>query len=125
MMVWQGGADLGKEPSCRNDPGIDELAEALKTLSDPNRLRMMCFLSGGERCVCDVESELGISQQLASHHLNVLRDAGFLKMRRTGTWSFYSVDRRKLKRAGDGFMRYLDHEKVRSGSIPASVTRCG
>ncbi len=107
------------------DPGIDELADALKTLSDPSRLRMMCYLSCGEKCVCDVESELGISQQLASHHLNVLRDAGFLKARRMGTWSFYSVESRKLKRVGNLFTRFLDHEKVRSDSVSASVARCG
>jgi len=113
---------MSRELNCKSDPGIDELAEALKTLSDPNRLRMMCYLAGGERCVCDVESELGISQQLASHHLNVLRDAGFLKMRRMGTWSFYSVDSRKLKRVGNVFMRYLDYEKARSGVVAASST---
>ena len=110
---------MRRELNCRSDPGIDELAEALKTLSDPNRLRMMCFLSGGEKCVCDVESELAISQQLASHHLNVLRDAGFLKTRRMGTWSFYSVDSRKLKRVENVFMRYLDHGKIRSGCTAA------
>ncbi len=115
---------MARELNCKTDPRIDELAEALKTLSDPNRLRMMCFLSGGERCVCEVESELGISQQLASHHLNILRDAGFLKMRKTGTWSFYSVDRKKLKRVGGVYLRYLDHEKVQDIPHAAAAVSC-
>lgn len=29
---------------CMEDPGIVELAEGLKTLSDPNRLRILCLL---------------------------------------------------------------------------------
>jgi DNA-binding transcriptional ArsR family regulator len=59
-------------PKCKSDPRVIELAEALKVLSDPNRLRIMCLLSGGEKCVCEVERELEISQQLSSHHLGVL-----------------------------------------------------
>jgi DNA-binding transcriptional ArsR family regulator len=93
---------------CRDDPRIIELADALKTLSDPNRLRIMCFLSQGEKCVCEVEQELDISQQLSSHHLSVLRDTGFLKARKEGIWSYYSVDGQFMKRVRDLFSRYLD-----------------
>lgn len=108
-----------EKPKCREDPRIPELAEALKTLSDPNRLRIMCFLSKGERCVCDVESELGISQQLTSHHLNILKDAGFLRMRKEGTWSHYSVDRKFLKGLNEIFGEYLDYRKVICGERAA------
>lgn len=99
---------------CKDDPRIIELAEALKILSDPNRLRIMCFLSQGEKCVCEVERELDISQQLSSHHLNVLRETGFLKGRKEGTWSYYSVDRQFLKRVDDIFSAYLDYRRVDS-----------
>jgi DNA-binding transcriptional ArsR family regulator len=109
-------------PECRRDPGINDLADALKALSDANRLRVMCFLSAGERCVCEVESELGISQQLASHHLNVLKDAGLLILRKEGTWSYYSIDVNNLKRANQQFMKYLDFTKVISQA--ASTTCC-
>jgi DNA-binding transcriptional ArsR family regulator len=101
-----------QEPSCRRDPRVIELADALKMLSDPNRLRMMCFLLTGEKCVCDVERELGISQQLTSHHLNVLKEAGFLKMRKEGTSSHYSVDREYLKQINDMFEQFLSFRKV-------------
>lgn len=101
---------------CVSDPGIDDLAEGLKTLSDPNRLRVICMLLKGERCVCEVERELGISQQLASHHLSVLKDSGFLSLRKEGTSSYYAVDRAKLKRTTDIFLTYLDHNKE---TVPA------
>jgi ArsR family transcriptional regulator len=105
-----------KELECRRDPRIDQLADALKALSDTNRLRIMCFLSAGERCVCEVESELRISQQLASHHLNVLREAGFLVLKKRGTWSYYSVDADSLRKANEYFLRYLDFKNVVSGA---------
>jgi DNA-binding transcriptional ArsR family regulator len=101
-----------KEPSCRRDPRVIELAEALKILSDPNRLRMMCYLLAGEKCVCDVERELGISQQLTSHHLSVLKEAGFLVMRKEGTSSHFSVDREYLKRVNEMFEQFLSFRKV-------------
>ena len=104
-------AEKGK-PKCVNDPGIIELAEGLKVLSDPNRLRIMCFLLKGERCVCEVEEELGISQQLTSHHVNILKDRGFLELRKEGTSSYYSVSRDRLQRLSEVFAEYLDYRKV-------------
>ncbi len=94
---------------CVADPGIVELAESMRVLSDANRLRVMCLLLRGERCVCEVERELGISQQLASHHLNVLKDAGFLVARKEGTSSYYAVVEEKLERALAVMNRYLGH----------------
>ena len=104
------------EPRCKKDPRIPELAEALKTLADANRLRIMCYLSRGESCVCDIETELGISQQLTSHHVNVLKEAGFLKLRKEGTRYNYSIDREFLERVNESFSTYLDHRNVECGS---------
>jgi len=105
----------GTEPRCKNDPRIPELAEALKTLADPNRLRIMCYLSKGESCACDIETELGISQQLTSHHVNVLKEAGFLKLRKEGTRYNYSIDRAFLKRVNESFGDYLDYRNAECG----------
>lgn len=109
---------------CMDDPRILELAEALKTLSDPNRLRIMCMLLKGERCVCEVEGELGVSQQLASHHLNVLKESGFLSLRKEGTSSYYSVDRGRLEIITRVFMTYLDYRK-QGDSPEAGLVCCG
>lgn len=105
----------GAKPRCTKDTRIPELAEALKTLADPNRLRIMCYLSRGERCVCDIESELGISQQLTSHHVNVLKDGGFLVLRKEGTRYNYSIDKEFLKRITGIFEDYLDYRNVECG----------
>lgn len=106
---------MAHEPVCKNDPRIEELAEALKVLADPTRLRMMCFLSKGESCVCEVEQELGISQQLTSHHLHVLMDSGFLILRKQGARYYYSIDRDYLARIDETFDHYLNYRNVGCG----------
>ncbi|MBU1672277.1 MAG: metalloregulator ArsR/SmtB family transcription factor [Actinobacteria bacterium] len=103
-------------PRCRKDPRVEDLAEAMKTLSDPTRIRVLCFLRGGEACVCDIEQHLGISQQLTSHHLHVMRDAGFLRMRKDGTRSLYAIDVEFLKRVCGVFEEYVDWRKVAVGA---------
>ncbi len=99
---------------CVADAGMVDLAEDLKILSDPNRLRIMCLLLKGERCVCEVEGELGISQQLASHDMNVLKEGGFLVSRKEGTASYYAVERGKLEAMTQTFLAYLDYKKSAS-----------
>ncbi len=104
---------MGREPpKCKEDPRIPELADGLKVLSDASRVRIICFLRDGEACVCDVERHLGISQQLTSHHLHVLLDAGLLRMRRDGTRSLYSIDVEHLRNIYEIFEDYLDWRKV-------------
>ncbi len=71
---------------------MKNLLRALKALSDETRLRILNVLLERECCVCEVMQALDISQTRASRNLNVLYDAGFLKMRREGLWCIYSID---------------------------------
>jgi ArsR family transcriptional regulator len=73
------------------------LVKAAKALSDETRLRILNLLLVRECCVCEVMQVLDISQTRASRNLNLLYDAGFLKVRREGLWAYYSVDKSSLK----------------------------
>ena len=66
--------------------------KALKALSDETRLRIINLILIRECCVCEVMQALKISQTRASRNLNILYDAGFLKLRKEGLWSLYSLD---------------------------------
>lgn len=105
----------GETPRCLKDQRIDKLAEAMKALSDPTRIRILCFLKDGEACVCDIEEHLEISQQLTSHHLIVMREAGLVHMRKDGTRSLYSIDVDTLKTVNETFDEYADWKKVKVG----------
>ncbi len=66
--------------------------KAFKTLSDESRLRILNLILERECCVCEVMQALQISQSKASRGLTALYDAGFLKQRKDGLWSLYSID---------------------------------
>ncbi|MCS7054912.1 MAG: metalloregulator ArsR/SmtB family transcription factor [Thermoflexales bacterium] len=72
---------------------LGRLHTVLKSLSEPNRLRIFALLTHGERCVCDIESAMTIPQNLASHHLRVLREAGLIEVRREGRWAYYRINK--------------------------------
>ena len=69
-----------------------DLIKATKALSDETRLRILNILLERECCVCEAMQALDISQSRASRNLGILQDAGFLKARRDGAWTVYSVD---------------------------------
>jgi ArsR family transcriptional regulator len=71
---------------------MKKIIKSMGLLSDETRLRILNVLAGGESCVCEVMQALGISQSAASRGLTSLCDAGFLKVRRDGPWSLYSID---------------------------------
>lgn len=66
--------------------------KAFKALSDETRLRILNILLERECCVCEVMQVLNLSQTRASRNLSALHDAGFLKLRKDGLWSLYSID---------------------------------
>ena len=71
--------------------------KAFKALSDETRLRILNLLLEKECCVCEVMQALDISQTRASRNLSALYDAGFLRLRKDGLWSLYSIDREGMK----------------------------
>ena len=80
------------------------MAQAAKinaVLSDGNRLRILCLLKDGERCVCEIWRNLALSQNLVSHHLKTLKNAGLLRSRKDGLRIYYSLNKTALKKAVD------------------------
>ena len=70
------------------------VANALKALADPLRLRMLSAIATdprGESCVCDLAELADVSQPTISHHLKVLKDTGLLSSQRRGTWVYYRI----------------------------------
>jgi ArsR family transcriptional regulator, arsenate/arsenite/antimonite-responsive transcriptional repressor len=79
-----------------------ELVLAFKALSDPTRLKILELLktrgqsccdliARNERglCACDIEKAVGLSQAAVSHHMDLLRRAGFVEANKRGRWMFY------------------------------------
>ena len=64
----------------------------LQAVADPARLAILRHLSDvPEVCACDFTETCDVSQPTVSHHLKVLRDAGWIDGQRRGTWIWYSL----------------------------------
>ena len=63
-----------------------------KAFCNSTRASIVEQLMSGEKCVCEITAHVGGSQPLISHHLAVLRDAGFVTMRGQGARTYYAID---------------------------------
>ena len=80
---------------------IETAAKALKAISHPLRLKIVCVVGGAEVCVQDIVDAVGTSQSNISQHLAILRDKGVLNTRKDANRVFYRVaDQRTLQLVG-------------------------
>ncbi len=84
-----------KPKCCKNKKFADELlktAEFLKIIAEQNRLKIICILRNGEKCVCDIWQYLELPQNLVSHHLKVLKDFDLISSRKESLKIFYKLN---------------------------------
>jgi DNA-binding transcriptional ArsR family regulator len=68
------------------------LADRAKALGDPTRLTLAAALAAtDELCVCDLAWVAEKPDNLVSHHLRTLRNAGLVSSRRDGKMVMYAV----------------------------------
>ena len=66
-------------------------ARFMKSLSHPDRLKILCVLSIEEQTVTEIEQAVGASQSSVSQHLSKLKDEGIVSARRDGRQIIYSI----------------------------------
>ncbi len=71
---------------------IERASRALKAMSHPLRLKILCTLGEEEVSVHDIVSRVGSSQSNISQHLAILRDKGILNARKDANRVFYRVN---------------------------------
>lgn len=71
---------------------MDVFLETVSALNDETRIKLLAFLdTHGALCVCDLQESFGMIQSRLSRHLKILKDGGFLRVDRCGTWAYYSI----------------------------------
>ena len=86
------GGSEARRRSLMSAGAVEALAETFRVLGDPTRVRILDALSGGELCVCDIASLVGISESAVSHQLRLLRGMRLVRHRRSGPLVFYALD---------------------------------
>jgi DNA-binding transcriptional ArsR family regulator len=66
-------------------------AAMLRAAGEPERLRLLDLLAGGEQCVTEIAAATGDAMPTVSQRLQILRREGLLSTRREGKHVFYAV----------------------------------
>ena len=68
-----------------------EMAELFKTFGDSTRIKILCVLFDGEKCVQEITDATGASQSAVSHQLRILKTARLVRARRQGKQVCYCL----------------------------------
>jgi ArsR family transcriptional regulator, arsenate/arsenite/antimonite-responsive transcriptional repressor len=81
-------ADAGPVPVSDAETAV---AGLLSVVADPMRWRIVSLLAGAELCTTHLQDLLGATQNLVSHHLKVLREAGVVQTAPCGRFTYYRL----------------------------------
>lgn len=76
---------------------ISEVAELFKACGDTTRAGIICALTDGELCVCDIANRLGMTSSAISHQLRILKHTRIVQSRREGKSILYALDDHHIK----------------------------
>ncbi len=86
-----GASSLPMDSLMSHDGEIERASRALKAMSHPLRLKILCTLGDQENSVQGIVDHVGTSQSNISQHLGILRDKGILTCRKDANRVYYRV----------------------------------
>jgi DNA-binding transcriptional ArsR family regulator len=97
-----------------------DLAEVLRALADPIRLRIVeLLLEGGETTCAPLAVEVGIADSTLSHHLRQMREAGITRTRADGVLRWTSLRTEDLENRFPGLLGWLQNALHPKPAAPA------
>jgi DNA-binding transcriptional ArsR family regulator len=94
-----------------------------KALGDPQRVRALMALQGGERCLCQLIGLLGLSPSTVSKHMAILIQAGLVESRKEGRWVYYRLPGERAHPCVTGAVRWLKGCLRKDPQVRADVQR--
>jgi len=70
---------------------IKDLTRTGKALGDPQRVRALAALRGGELCLCGLITLLKLAPSTVSKHMSLLVQAELVLSRKDGRWVYYRI----------------------------------
>ncbi len=94
--------------------------KTLHALGDENRQHLILHMAQMGRCegvrVGEITAKTHLSRPTVSHHLQILKDAGLVKMRREGTRNYYYFDADTA--AMEDLIQMLTHAAAIMAALP-------
>ena len=74
------------------EESLEDFLQTTGALYDETRVKLLKFIEqNGAMCVCDLQESFDMLQSRLSRHLKILKDAGFLNLKKEGRWAYYSI----------------------------------
>jgi len=100
-----------------------ELADFLRVLSHPHRIRIIEELRNAERDVNSLQEALGISHSGVSQHLMVLRSHRLVSERREGRRVFYQLPQPEIASWLMDATRFLEKESAAAAELRKAIDK--
>ncbi|HYE84549.1 MAG TPA: winged helix-turn-helix domain-containing protein [Clostridia bacterium] len=86
---------------------LDELSTILKVIDDKSRMEILRLLVNNKSYGKALSDLVGISTPTVSHHLDILKQAGFIKEEKIRNIKYFYADKEKLKKVIDDINKYF------------------
>lgn len=86
---------------------IESSSLTFKALADPTRRRILDLLRDGDLSAGDLAAEFDMAKASVSHHLNLLKQAGLVRVRRQGQHQIYTLHTTVFQEALQWMMNFF------------------
>lgn len=86
---------------------LEELSAILKVIDDKSRMEILRILVNNKSYGKALSDLVGISTPTVSHHLDILKHAGFIKEEKIKNIKYFYADKEKLKKVMDDMNKYF------------------
>jgi DNA-binding transcriptional ArsR family regulator len=102
---------------------VSVASDAFRLLSDPTRIKLLWALLQGESSVTSLAELVGASPTAVSQHLSKLRWAKLVRVRREGTFAYYSAADDHVARLLAEALYHADHRMLGLPDHPTEQPR--
>lgn len=99
--------------------------DALQVIAEPRRREILRLVWDAEVSAGDIASRFDVSFPAVSQHLAVLREAGFVTVRRDGTRRLYRADRERLGGLADVLQRMWEEKIDELAALAEAAEKSG
>jgi len=92
-------------------------AEVLKALAQPTRLKILEYLRGGEKCICEIVPAINGEQSNISRHISVMQKSNLVTTRKDGVKVMVKVKDPKIFEILDHISLLLRRQIVEDGKL--------
>ncbi len=94
---------------------LNLISKIAKALGHPKRLAILDMLMQGVQCNCDIAAQLGLADNLISHHMRILEESGLVQSERDPQdrrWIYYSIDPETLAQVQETLIAFFDNARI-------------